>query len=484
MAAAKPFTVEHFREWALDLVLDTGDPWVVEPFQAEFLGDVFAGFPECWLVVPEENTKTTTAAGLALYHGEFRPTAWVPLAAASKEQCRWLFHQAEGFVLRSPRLRETWKAQEGLRRIKGLASGPAAGSMIQVFAADDRTGDGAIPTLAIVDELHRHRDLKLYRVWRGKLGKRAGQIVTISTAGEPGSEFEATREQIRQSATKSRRRGRTFLRAEQAELVLHEWAVPEDGDVEDIDLVAEANPFSGVTAETLSRKRSSPTMTLAHWRRFVCNLPTRTVSSAITEAEWYAAGADDVIPEGEAIWLGVDLAFKWDTTALVPLWWRDDSYRLLGAATILEPPRDGNSLDPHLIEDAILQIHERNSIHTCVVDRSKAEQLAEWVAEETGATVVERAQSNKYAVEDYNQWMEALRSGWLKHTGDPGLSRHVLNATARLLPGGDTRFDRPAESRRSGEQPLRVIDALTAASMVHSEAALAGMGSGPWVAVW
>jgi phage terminase large subunit-like protein len=318
----------------------------------------------------------------------------------------------------------------------------------------------------------------------GEVGERGGQIVTISTAGEPGSEFEATREMIRQSATKSRRRGRTFLRAEQAELVLHEWAVPEDGDVEDLDLVAEANPFSGVTVDSLGRKRSSPTMTLAHWRRFCCNLPTRSVSSAITEAEWYAAAVDDEIPEGEPVWLGVDLAFKWDTTALVPLYWRDDSFRLLGDAVILEPPRDGNSLDPHLIEDAILRIHERNPIHTCVVDRSKAEQLAKWIAEETGATVVERAQSNKYAVEDYNQWCEALRSGWLHHTGDAGLARHVLNATARLLPGGDTRFDRPAESRRSGEQPLRVIDALTAASMVHSEAALAGQESTAWISAW
>ena len=38
----------------------------------------------------------------------------------------------------------------------------------------------------------------LYRDWQGKLGKRDGQIVTISTAGEPGSEFEQARDTIRQ----------------------------------------------------------------------------------------------------------------------------------------------------------------------------------------------------------------------------------------------------------------------------------------------
>jgi phage terminase large subunit-like protein len=67
-------------------------------------------------------------------------------------------------------------------------------SRIQVFASDDRTGDGVIPGgIAILDELHRHRDLKLYETWKGKLKKRDAQIIVISTAGEVGSEFEEER---------------------------------------------------------------------------------------------------------------------------------------------------------------------------------------------------------------------------------------------------------------------------------------------------
>jgi hypothetical protein len=70
--------------------------------------------------------------------------------------------------------------------------------------------------------------------------------------------------------------------------------------------------------------------------------------------------------------------------------------------------------------------------------------------------------------------MDGLRNGTVKHTGDPGLRSHVLHAIARRLPGGDRRFDRPAQSRRAvGEQDRRVIDALTAAAMVveHSTSA-------------
>src|SRR5690349_19189165 len=101
-----PFTPEHFEEWAYELILDTGDPWRVEPFFLDFVTDVFAGYPECWLVVPEGNSKTTGASGLALYHSEFRPQAAVPVAASSREQAEIMYRQAEGFVLRTPRLHE------------------------------------------------------------------------------------------------------------------------------------------------------------------------------------------------------------------------------------------------------------------------------------------------------------------------------------------------------------------------------------------
>jgi hypothetical protein len=66
-----------------------------------------------------------------------------------------------------------------------------------------------------------------------------------------------------------------------------------------------------------------------------------------------------------------------------------------------------------------------------------------------------------------------LREGWLHHTGDPGLTSHALNAVAVVLPGGDTKFYRPKESRTVNQtlSRLRVIDALVAAAMVHSTAA-------------
>ncbi|HEY4895210.1 MAG TPA: terminase large subunit [Solirubrobacteraceae bacterium] len=486
---AAPFTLAHFRAWASDLILDTGESWHPEPFQDAFIEDVFTGCPECWLVVPEGNGKTTLVAGLALYHCEHRPHASVPVAASSREQAEIMYRQAEGFVLRSERLYQPVHSQiqqakgkkktdvprfvtlEGYRRINHYQGG-----RIQVFAADDRTGDGVIPTLGILDELHRHRDLALYRTWAGKLAKRGGQIVAISTAGEPGSEFEQTRERIRQRATHVYRTG-SHVRAVSTRMVLHEWAVPPKTDPDDFKAVKAANPFSGLTVPMLRSKYRSPTMTMQHWLRFVCNRPTRAENAAIQEAEWRRAATKDRIPKGEPIWLGLDVAWKWDTTAAVPFWMRDPKYRLFGPATVLVPPRDGTSLDPSLVERALVQIHERNPIHTLVMDTSRAEQLAQWAESEFGCVVVDRPQTNTFAVQDYERFMDALRNGWLLHSGDAELTAHAQNAIARVLPHGDARFDRPSQTRQSAEQERRVIDALTAAAMVHSQA-VAGLSEG------
>jgi phage terminase large subunit-like protein len=277
------------------------------------------------------------------------------------------------------------------------------------------------------------------------------------------------RERVRTQAAEVER-GETYVRALSDTVVLHEWAVPADGDAGDLDLVKRANPFSGVTVEQLRRKRESPTMSEAHFRRFNCNLPTRADAAAISEAEWTAARTQERIPAGQGIWLGLDVAWKWDTTALVPLWVRDRSHRMLGPATILEPPRDGNSLDPRKVEDALRRIHARNPIHTVVMDPTRAEQLGVWIERELGARVLERMQTPALMAVDYERFMEALRQRWLLHSGDPSLTSHALNAVAKLAPNGRTIFERPERSQSPQLQSRRVIDALTAAAMVHAVA--------------
>jgi phage terminase large subunit-like protein len=431
-----------------------------------YIGDVFAGFRECWLIVPEGNGKTTLMAALGLYHLRYQEDASIAIAASSKDQARWLYRQARGFVHRSE-----YEAAKGIRPFDGYVNvqNKEMNGVMEVFAADERTGDGIIPTLCILDELHRHKSLGLYLTWVGKLRKRPGaQLLTISTAGEPGGEFEEARERIRAEATERDRQGRCFLRATKSDrMLLHEYAVPTDADFTDIELVKEANPLSTITVDTLREDFESPTMETGHWRRFKCNLPTRSMFAAITDEEWAGAavGAPQ-IPEGAAVDIGVDLGFKWDTTALVPLWVKGQT-RVFQHTRILTPPRDQTALATRLIKEAVAEIHYRNPIQRVVIDPTEARELIEWLEEEIGCDVIEWTNSLPNRAESTKRFMEGLREGWIKHHNEPEFSRQVLNAVARVLPGGDYVFARPVETRNAAQQDRRVIDALVAAAMVN-----------------
>jgi phage terminase large subunit-like protein len=468
----KAFTVDHFRAYASEMVFDDGVQREPEDWQLEIAGDIFKGFPEVWLIIPEGNGKSTLISQLALYGADFTDSPWIPVGAASANQARIIHDQATGFIERTEFLKARFRSFGGYRVIRSLHNG---GVGIQVFAADAKTGDGVIPfPFALLDELHRQDDLRLTNLWKGKLRKRGAQLLGISTAGEPETPFENARDQIRRRAT-SRKRTGAHLRAEGPGLVLHEWMVPKDELCSDMAAVKAANPLSTITEASLAEDFASLTMDLSDWKRLKCNRPTRSVQSAITDKEWDDAEVSpDELLAGAEVDAGLDVAFKWDTTALVPLY-QTRRYRILGPAQIMVPPRDGSSMHPDVIKDAVLELTQSFKLRTVVMDMERAADIASWIEDELGVTVIDRGQSNKLACADYEAFMDGLRNGTLKHTGDAGLRSHVLHAIARRLPGGDHRFDRPSSVRQNVRaQDRRVIDALTAAAMVveHSSRAV------------
>jgi phage terminase large subunit-like protein len=106
---------------------------------------------------------------------------------------------------------------------------------------------------AFLDELHRHKDLSLHRTWAGKLDKRGAQLIVISTAGEPGSDFEVTRERIRSEANDVKLDG-AFGRFASDRVCLHEYMVRDESRILDAAAVKEANPLLAITPARLEAK--------------------------------------------------------------------------------------------------------------------------------------------------------------------------------------------------------------------------------------
>lgn len=468
---AKPFTIEHFASYTSRIVLDTGEYWQLEDFQATIVEPILGGVSEVWGILPEGNAKTTLLAGVALYYADYAPLPWIPVGASSRDQAEILAQQAYQMIRSSPGMLGRFRIYEGYRRIQPIRRDhPAPGNRgIKVYAADVATGDGVIPyPLAICDELHRHPDMRLYRLWKGKLGKRGSQIVGISTAGEPGSEFEEMRDQIRVRSSARKRKG-SYLRAEGKGIVMHEWQVEKAEMVSDMKAVKAANPLSTITLDTLQASFESPTTDLGDWSRLKCNIPARSHRSAVSQAEWETAETEERIPDKASVELGADAAWKHDTFAIQPLW-RAPDYHLLGVPEILVPPRDGSTMHPDEPKAAFERLFDSYRVETVVMDLTRAEDLASWLEDECGMTVIDWPQGNAQAATDYEAFMGRLRNGQLKHCGDPGLTSHVMHAIARALPGDRRRFERPSSSRARAKQDERVIDALTAAAMVNSYA--------------
>lgn len=436
----EPFTIEHFEAWASRLTLDSGMGWILEDFQSEFVNDLFTCDPmtRCWLVLPEGNGKTTLVGGIGLYHIEFTTSGYVPIAASTREQAEIMYRQMEGLVFRSE-LRHVFTCQEGYRRIKC----ESMMARIQVYAADAGAADGLIPTLFLIDELHRHKNLSLYRTWCGKLRKRGGKGIVISTAGEPGGEFEDTRGKILAQAEENEtlHTDGPFRRAHSGKIILHDWAVPAGVDLTDFDAVAQASPLSWVTADDLQEKYEDPDMTPEHWRRFTCNLAASTGKAQpyIDLEQWDAlalASETEFVPPGSIVAMGADGSRTWDTTVIA---WatpeRDGRIKVDARVFSVREDvahhtlHDGGTIDFDDVEAFIVDRFDYYAVNEVAYDPRYLDRSMEIVA-------VRLPDSSIFPVEPSSVHMRAalqefytmVAKGIVQHTGDPVLRAHVANA--------------------------------------------------------
>ena len=176
--SVEPPELADFVAFCGELTLDTRQRFLLEPFQRMILADFFAGTTQTLAIVPKKQGKSTLVAALALYHLLTTEDAECFIAASSREQAGIILKQARKFIRNSPALQRHFEMKQ--REIVNLNDE----GFIRVIAADVETADGVIPTLAIVDEMHRAKSTDLAGVFRDGIGPRNGRMITITTAGD------------------------------------------------------------------------------------------------------------------------------------------------------------------------------------------------------------------------------------------------------------------------------------------------------------
>lgn len=475
-----PFTVPHFQVYASRLVYDDGRTREPEPWQLDYAREVFRALKlgiwgaEEWLLIPEGNGKTTFVGIMAVYGADWASRPWIPVIAASRDQAKTLYTQAKGFIDDTPGMLRRFRCFDGYRAIRPYRDNKARpGRGIEINPWDPDTNDGAIPfPYFIADEVHRHPTLETWRLQKGKCKKRKAVGIGISTAGMPGTEFEKARDEMRQSATYTKRmHGGTLYRGPRHAMM--EFRLEDPTKAMDPKAVAKVNPLSLVTEVELAEEMQAPTFDHGDWMRLKCNIAARSTLAAISDEEWANAAIKEfrTIPSGERRDAGLDLGWKHDTTAITQQWRHPDGWHLWEEAKVIYPPRDGSSLHPDKIKAAFYEVLKGGPLDTVVMDMTDGEDIASWLADELGVTVVDRPQGNTYAVADYKNVMRGLRTGELRRVPNcTMLTSHAMNAIGWRLPKGDMKFERPDQSRSASRQDLRVIDALIAAAMVYTNA--------------
>jgi phage terminase large subunit-like protein len=471
---ASPPELERFVRFCSKLRL-AGEPFILEPFQRRILRDYFSGTRQTLVVLPKKNGKSTLVAALALYHLLTTVDAEGYIAANSRDQANIILNQARKFIRATPALQQRIEVQ--MREIRNMRDE----GFVRVLAADKDTADGVIPTLAIIDELHRAKSTDLMGVFRDGLGPRDGKMITITTAGDDSeSPLGHMRDEGYAMPTVEVDGAYRYARSRSGQWVMHEWALEPEQDREDMRVVKTANPATWQTLDLLQERRDDPSTTPWQWARFACGVWLQGEDTAIGPVEWAACGTDDSPPDGLDWRLGLDVGWKEDTTAIVPHALDADGSVWLGAPRVLVPPAGkGVALRKREVLDAVAELAGMYGVSEVVLDpENDGEVVAQDLEDELGLEVVAHSQKPAPMAQAAERFYAAVREGKVRHPRDDVLTRHVLNAHRKATDDGRWRFV------KENKQSRKVIDALIAAAMVHNVAVEDSSSSAVPMAAW
>lgn len=165
---------------------------IMEPWQVFATVNIFGWidsdglrrFLYFYIEVAKKNGKSTWIAALGLYmafiDGEMG--AEVYSAATSKEQANIIFRTANKMVELSPFMQQRF----GIEASKYSIFQPTSGSFFKSLSQDrGGTKDGLNVHMAVIDELHAHKDSSMYDITADGIAARSQPLVgAISTAGD------------------------------------------------------------------------------------------------------------------------------------------------------------------------------------------------------------------------------------------------------------------------------------------------------------
>lgn len=289
-------------------------------------GTGFRRFTDVYIEMARKGAKSTLTAGVVLYctFCEDEPGPLALIGATTGEQARKVFKPAQEMVRRTPDMQEAFGAKSWSRSITSSMNG----GTIQTINARGSTQDGHNPHIAVLDELHAHKDRGLYDVIHSADGARPNPLYwKITTAGV---NVHGVCYERRSFGTKVLERS---IIAEHAFVIIFTIDGPKDftperkvgDDPFDERTWFKANPLMPITPSIDSMRRlaisaqSSPGEE-TEFKTKRLNVWTGAAAAWLSTAQWIACSDPGLRLRdfrGLDCYIGADLADKDDITAVV-----------------------------------------------------------------------------------------------------------------------------------------------------------------------
>jgi phage terminase large subunit-like protein len=434
-----------------------GKPIHLEPWQCFLLCMVFGWvrkadgrrrFRNAQIMIPRKNGKSTIAAIVGLYMlvADGEAGSEVYSGATTEKQALEVFKPAQVMVQKSPDFQAYFGVLAGARAITQLGTNSSFRTII------GNPGDGASPHCAIIDEYHEHKsDDQVDTMRTGMVARQQPLLFMITTAGDNLAgpcymEFEDGKKIL--DGTKSG--DETFV------LI---YTIDEDDDWTSESALRKANPNLGISIEAndLLAEQSNAIQTPRKQSIFQTkhlNVWVGAMNAYFDMQKWRAAADTSLNLEdfkGRECIIGLDLANKVDLNAieiLFPL--QDGEYVRFGKYYLPEETvqaagrdnyrtwvkegwitqTDGAVVDFDTLRDDIRTLCSLYQVREIAYDPWGATEFAQHLQKD-GAQIVEYQMNTKNLSEPMKQLDALIRSGKIRHNGDPVATWCLSNVVAK-----------------------------------------------------
>jgi phage terminase large subunit-like protein len=441
-----------------------GDPFDLFAWQKKFLYQLFEIDPDtgrrryrwAYLEVPKKNGKTEMIAAIDLFLllADDEESPEIACGSNSDEQADLVFGAARAMCELSPTLAPLVECyrREIIRR-----DNPAA-KIIRV-SAKAKTNDGRNLSSVTLDELHEFDESgeQLFNVLTNGVAARQQPLTLMITTA--GWDLETLCGRMHEHALK-------ILSGEVTDPAFFPtiYAAPDPDVNIDDDAAFEralriANPSMDKIID-LAFYRDERRKGAANTKRYYLDLWTAALNQWLPDGAWTEClgQAFDLRPDVPTF-VGVDASTKRDTTAVVACQWDQESIPIKGAALPtelmvgnpflrvksrvwerpIEPatgkPVEGWRLPLAEVEQHLRDLHSRCQVQAVAYDPA----FVTWMAlklEDDGLPMIEVPQTDGRMKPPTQALYELILDRRLIHDGDPTLARHIRNAVAKQIEGG------------------------------------------------